>query len=108
MARMSKEFPLVLLGAGVLTAGYFLYPEPDLEAKEVAHMNQEAGIVAENNAAPGNNGNGHSTARHSSFIWIHSFGYGGMGGGGRSALSSAGGSVSRGGFGGMGHASAGS
>jgi hypothetical protein len=28
MARMSREFSLVLLGAGLLTAGYFL-PEPD-------------------------------------------------------------------------------
>lgn len=29
MARMSREFSLVLLGAGLLTAGYFLMPEED-------------------------------------------------------------------------------
>jgi len=29
MARMSREFTLVLLGAGLLTAGYFLWPEED-------------------------------------------------------------------------------
>ncbi len=27
MARMSREFTLVLLGASLLTAGYFLWPE---------------------------------------------------------------------------------
>lgn len=29
MARMSREFNLVLLGAGLLTAGSFLWPEDD-------------------------------------------------------------------------------
>ena len=29
MARMSREFQLVLLGAGILTAGSFLWPDPD-------------------------------------------------------------------------------
>jgi hypothetical protein len=29
MARMSREFSLVLLGTGLLTAGYFLWPEED-------------------------------------------------------------------------------
>ena len=27
MTRMSREFSLVLLGAGLLTAGYFMWPE---------------------------------------------------------------------------------
>jgi hypothetical protein len=29
MARMSREFSLVLLGAGLLTAGYFLRPQEE-------------------------------------------------------------------------------
>ncbi len=29
MARMSREFSLVLLGGGLLSAGYFLYPEQE-------------------------------------------------------------------------------
>jgi hypothetical protein len=29
MARMNREFSLVLLGAGLLTAGYFLAPDSD-------------------------------------------------------------------------------
>lgn len=29
MARMSREFKLVLLGAGLLTAGSFLWPDDD-------------------------------------------------------------------------------
>lgn len=31
MTRMSREFSLVLLGAGILTAGYFVWPEKDFE-----------------------------------------------------------------------------
>ena len=31
MTRMSREFTLVLLGAGLLTAGYFAWPEQDFE-----------------------------------------------------------------------------
>jgi hypothetical protein len=37
MARMSREFKLVLLGAGILTAGSFLWPDPTLV--EVAEKN---------------------------------------------------------------------
>jgi hypothetical protein len=33
MRRMSREFSLVVLGSGMLTAGYFAYPEADLQAK---------------------------------------------------------------------------
>lgn len=33
MTRMSNEFSLVLLGAGLLTAGYFFYPNDDLEGQ---------------------------------------------------------------------------
>ena len=34
MARMTREFSLVLVGSGILTAGYFLYPEDDIEARQ--------------------------------------------------------------------------
>jgi hypothetical protein len=30
---MSREFSLVLLGAGLLTAGYFMWPEKDFEKR---------------------------------------------------------------------------
>lgn len=44
MARMSREFSLVLLGAGILTAGYFLWPEDDLQARaEQQAVQQVAG-----------------------------------------------------------------
>jgi len=31
MTRMSREFSLVLMGAGLLTAGYFAWPEENFE-----------------------------------------------------------------------------
>src|SRR5262245_52947609 len=40
MTRMSREFTLVLLGAGVLTAGYFLWPEDDPARKANEQANQ--------------------------------------------------------------------
>ena len=36
MTRMSREFSLVLLGAGLLTAGYFAWPEQDFERRACA------------------------------------------------------------------------
>ena len=33
MSRMSREFSLVLVGAGILTAGYFMWPEQDFEKR---------------------------------------------------------------------------
>lgn len=33
MTRMTREFSLVLVGASVLTAGYFLWPERDFEKR---------------------------------------------------------------------------
>ena len=89
MARMSKEFTLVLVGAGILTAGYFLWPEDDLNAKaEKAAEEQVAG-----------NNNGHARTHHGGmmFLWL-----GGGGGGSRPAAMA---NVSRGGFGSFGHAS---
>ena len=43
MTRMTKEFSLVLLGSGLLTAGYFLWPEEDFEKKAQAQTAQQAG-----------------------------------------------------------------
>ena len=99
MARMSREFSLVLLGAGVLTAGYFLWPEEDLHAKAEREAEQQVA---------GNNANGtHRTHHGGMFIFMPM-------GGGRSWSSSTGGrspamaSVSRGGgFGSFGHAASG-
>ena len=36
MSRMSREFGLVLLGAGILTAGYFSAPAPEEEMEKKA------------------------------------------------------------------------
>lgn len=36
MTRMSREFSLVLLGAGILTAGYFAAPSRDEELEQKA------------------------------------------------------------------------
>ena len=33
MTHMTREFSLVLLGAGLLTGGYFLWPEQDFEKR---------------------------------------------------------------------------
>jgi hypothetical protein len=41
MARMSREFSLVLLGAGLLTAGSFFWPEEDLESRADAAVQQQ-------------------------------------------------------------------
>ena len=36
MSRMSREFGLVLLGSGILTAGYFTIPSPEEEMERKA------------------------------------------------------------------------
>ncbi|HSQ58378.1 MAG TPA: hypothetical protein VLM40_21840 [Gemmata sp.] len=83
MTRMSKEFSLVLLGSGLLTAGYFLWPEPDFEKR----AEEQAGRRV-----------GGRTGGHILFI--------GHFGGGPSSVSGARpaaiGSVTRGGFGSIG------
>jgi hypothetical protein len=48
MARMSREFTLVLLGAGLLTAGYFLWPE-DKPAEKAEAANADVGNNNNNN-----------------------------------------------------------
>ena len=84
MTRMSKEFSLVLLGAGLLTAGYFLWPEPDFEKRAEEQANRRVG------------------SRHGGHILF----IGRFGGGGSTAVTggrpAAIGSVTRGGFGSIG------
>jgi hypothetical protein len=82
---MTREFSLVLLGAGVLTAGYFLWPEED--AKIQAQANEKMGRQVA------------GTRMHHGYvpIFIHT---GRWAAGG--APPAASGAVSRGGFGGTG------
>jgi hypothetical protein len=63
MARMSREFQLVLLGAGILTAGSFLWPDPDLA--EVAEKN------ARDPNAGGNSSGGHRHRMGGYIMFIH-------------------------------------
>jgi hypothetical protein len=57
---MSREFSLVLLGAGVLTAGYFMWPEQDFEKR------------ADEQAANRVGGNGQRRSGGGTLIFIHS------------------------------------
>lgn len=94
MTRMGREFSLVLLGAGVLTAGYFAAPSPADELEKKAE-DQAAAQVGHDTSR--------GTYRHGGmFLFIHSPGYAG----GYGSRSPAMPGVSRGGFGGIGHASA--
>jgi len=87
MARMTREFSLVLLGAGVLTAGSFLWPEEDLE--------NIAKKEADRQVATSTSTSGRSYYRP--IIFLH-----GMGGAGGATSSPARVSFNRGGFGGTG------
>ena len=60
MARMSREFTLVLLGSGLLTAGYFLWPEED-PVKKAEAANADGG---------GNNNNGNRTTYRARYTVI--------------------------------------
>ncbi|WP_020469281.1 hypothetical protein [Zavarzinella formosa] len=98
MARMTRELSLVLVGSSILTAGYFLYPEDDLEAKQKEQVAQQVA------------GNHHTTGTHrSGFIWIHTGAFrGGYSNGSVGSRPVAmGGNVSRGGFGSIGRGSVG-
>jgi hypothetical protein len=80
MTRMSKEFSLVLLGAGVLTAGYFVVPpaEEEMEAKQEEQAAHRTGHT-------------HYHRHHVGvplFLWIHSPGYAGNSTGRPAAYSS--------------------
>jgi hypothetical protein len=63
MARMTREFSLVLLGAGLLTAGYFLWPEED-----------PIQLANEQGAAGGGGGRRGATTRH--VVFVHAGGIG--------------------------------
>ena len=85
MTRMGREFSLVLLGAGILTTGYFLAPSPEEELKKKAEEQSQRRV-------------GGSTYRSGGmFIFLHSPGYNR---GGMYPPSTPG--VSRGGLGGIG------
>jgi hypothetical protein len=79
MTRMSKEFSLVLLGTGILTAGYFLAPTAE----------EEMEVKADEQAAQRT---GHTNYRHgyggAYFLWVHSSGYAGNTSGRPAAYSS--------------------
>lgn len=83
MTRMSREFSLVLLGAGLLTAGYFAWPEPDFEKRAEEQAGRRVG----------------SRGGHFLFIGHFGGGSGSVTGGGRSAAFA---SVSKGGLGSIG------
>lgn len=89
MTRMSREFSLVLLGAGLLTAGYFAWPEQNYETEADKQAEKRVG--------------GRSRHGGGAFIFIGHFGSGGAssvsGRGGRSPAMA---SVSKGGFGSVG------
>ena len=84
MARMSREFQLVLLGAGILTAGSFLWPDPSIVD------------VAENQANDPDGGN-HGSGRRSHMPYVMFFHS--RSSPSRTMLTSASPSVTRGGFG---------
>jgi hypothetical protein len=92
MTRMSKEFTLVLLGSGVLTAGYFTIPsaEEEMERK------------AEEQAAHRTGHTSHAYHRTGGMLlWIHSPGYSGTATGRPAAFSA---TTRSGGFGSVGRA----
>jgi hypothetical protein len=83
---MSREFTLVLLGAGLLTAGYFAWPEQDFERHADEQAQQRVGGTRHRSGGVG-------------FIYIGHFGGGSSSTPGRSPAMA---SVNRGGFGSIG------
>jgi hypothetical protein len=87
MTRMTREFSLLLLGSGMLTSGYFLWPEQDFEQRSEEQAEKRVGGRS-------------TTSGGARLIYIGSYS-------GSRSFSSAGrspamGSVSRGGFGSIG------
>lgn len=99
MARMTREFSLVLVGSGILSAGYFLYPEDDIEARQKEQVEQQL--------AGNNNNNQHHRHYRTGFIWIHTGAWGPAGYTGSRPVAMGGGHISRGGFGSIGRGSVG-
>jgi hypothetical protein len=105
MTRMTREFTLVLLGAGLLTAWAVAKPERDLEQQADDQAQDRVFGDSADNGANGTNGE-HQQSSHRSthyrgpaFIYIGSFGGGGGTSAGRSPAMS---NVSKGGFGSVG------
>jgi hypothetical protein len=98
MSRMSREFSLVLLGAGVLTAGYFVAPSPDEGLEKKADQQAAERVAGHNNA-----GTHHRPGMFMPLLFVHSLGYAGNTAGRPAAAMSG---VSRGGFGGLGRSAA--
>lgn len=98
MTRMSREFSLVLLGAGALTAGYLLAPD----GSEAVDQQADA-VAAAQTGHPAGTTSSHRTGHgHAMFFFVHTGGYAGYSTPpGRSAASPG---VARGGFGGAGRA----
>lgn len=71
MTRMSREFSLVLLGSGILTAGYFTAPSPE---EEMAKKQEEQGAER---VGDKNGGTNRTYRPGGMFLFIHSPYYGG-------------------------------
>jgi len=95
MSRMSREFSLVLLGSGILTAGYFLAPTP-AEAL-AAKADDQAAERVHGSTTGSSHRHGHGMLMP--LLFVHSMGYSGSSAG-RPAGTTAG--VTRGGIGAMG------
>ena len=97
MSRMSREFGLVLLGAGILTAGYFTAPSPEeeMEAKADEQAAERTGHSHDRT---------HYRHGHGFFLFVHSPAYAGSATGRPSAYSP---TTLAGGFGGAGRAMSG-
>jgi len=89
MTRMSREFSLVLLGAGILTAGYFAAPSRDEELEKKADEQAAQRVGHDKDTYHRHHGGG-------MFLFLHTAGYAG----GNSARPHSSPSTTRGGFGG--------
>ena len=72
MTRMSREFSLVLLGAGALTAGYLLAPDTEEAMEKQADV-----AAAQQTGHPNDTGSSHRRHGGGVFIFVHSSGYAG-------------------------------